>query len=747
MTGDLRDRAQAVRAALIDPIDVATRLGLTTGERTGRSVKVSCVWHDEDTPSCNLRVNGDRLAAKCFGCGSGGDVLDLIAAVRGLDTKGKDFGALVEAGEQLAGIASPRPVRIAPPDVAAFAASRGVRLETLRAFGVTAIVDSRQGQHRPALRYPSDIPGANRIKFLDGCRDEAGRKLRKYTWDEAGTGRLHWYNLARATKLLASSTSEVLYVVNGEPAVWAATEAKVAAVCLCGGESSLPTEAMVLELQTAISDAAFAPSVHVVYDHDHAGKNGAPKVAATLRAQIKRAEARAIAAGFPDGAEKGADVGDLYQRVGDRLGEVLAALPPLEDPQHADDGTVDISTVELPEHPPNGRSVGRLLSDVEFEELEWLWRDRIPVRKLCFLDGDPCLGKTTLAIDIAAKVTSGAAFPGDEETREPAGVVFCTVEDGLGDTIRPRFEAAGGDASRVLVFDLDDVPSFDEVGLATIEAAIAQVGAKLVVIDPLMGFLPDATNVYNDHHIRRVLKPVAALADRAGAALLVIRHHTKGGGNNSKFRGGGSIGITGAARAGIMVAADPSSEDGRCILANVKENLSGKAPALAYTIRMAETGRVGRDGTAVRMPCIEWLGETEHRADDLLAAAGTDEETQSAIEEAIDFIRVALAQGPMATTELEQLAKREGISGRTLRRARRRMGLVKARDGFQGRVTWALPASIGVPNRNLAKYGKSSAEDATESVAFPGASEAGSILGQPPPAKSILGHAASVGEL
>ena len=79
-------------------------------------MKVLCLWHDEKTASCNLRVGTDgTLSAKCFGCGKGGSVLDLIAARYGLGMRGSDFARVVELGEQLAGIAPPEAT--APPDL------------------------------------------------------------------------------------------------------------------------------------------------------------------------------------------------------------------------------------------------------------------------------------------------------------------------------------------------------------------------------------------------------------------------------------------------------------------------------------------------------------------------------------------------------------------------------------------------------------------------------------------------------
>jgi hypothetical protein len=163
-----------------------------------------------------------------------------------------------------------------------------------------------------------------------------------------------------------------------------------------------------------------------------------------------------------------------------------------------------------------------LLSGVEPEEVEWLWKRWLALRKLALMDGDPGLGKSATTLDIAARVSAGKVFPDGAEC-EPAGVVLLSGEDGLRDTIRPRLDAAGADPSRILA--LATVP--DENGhdkllsipedIPLIEKGIERVGARLVVVDPLMAFLSGDTNSHRDQDVRRALAPLAGLAERTGA--------------------------------------------------------------------------------------------------------------------------------------------------------------------------------------------------------------------------------------
>jgi len=89
------------------------------------------------------------------------------------------------------------------------------------------------------------------------------------------------------------------------------------------------------------------------------------------------------------------------------------------------------------------------LSDVKPERVSWLWPRRIPAGKLVTLDGDPGLGKSTLALEFAATITTGGAWPDGSVCDFPGDIILLSAEDGLADTVRPRLDAAGADTTRV----------------------------------------------------------------------------------------------------------------------------------------------------------------------------------------------------------------------------------------------------------------------------------------------------------
>ena len=335
--------------------------------------------------------------------------------------------------------------------------------------------------------------------------------------------------------------------------------------------------------------------------------------------------------------------------------------------------------------------IGILLSGIEPEEVEWLWPSWLALGKLALMDGDPGLGKSATTLDLAARVSVGKVFPDGAESK-PAGVVLLSGEDGLRDTIRPRLDAAGADVSRILA--LSTVP--DENGhdrylsipedLPLIEKGIERVGAELVVVDPLMAFLSGETNSHRDQDVRRALAPLAGLAERTGACVLVVRHLNKAPGNNPLYRGGGSIGIIGAARMAFVVGKDPQDENRR-VLASTKNNLAKPLKSLMFTLEEAEGG-------AVR---VNWLGDSEVSAHQLLATP-REEEHADARNEAVEFLNDVLVGGPVAANQIKEEAEEAGIKERTLWRAKKVLGVMAYREGGaegrgKGQWFWKLPVA------------------------------------------------------
>jgi len=309
-------------------------------------------------------------------------------------------------------------------------------------------------------------------------------------------------------------------------------------------------------------------------------------------------------------------------------------------------------------------SIGVKLSEVETQPIEWLWRGRIPFGKITILDGDPGVGKSLLALTIAACVSTGRPMP-DSTFGWQGGVILITPEDSPEDTIKPRMEAVGCDPSQVHLLntaitydtktqDVYERPFSLSQDLKDLEMGIIRNHAILVVIDPLMAVLGRNIDSSRDQDVREVLTPLAQIAERTGCAILIIRHLNKGNSANSLYRGAGSIGITAAARVALLVAHDPADEQKR-VFATIKNNLSKVATNLTFQIVENERG----------VPYIQWLGENHHTTSTLLRPG-----THLSFERQEILKALKDASGPLDTKEISE---RTGLKYESLRSILHRM--------------------------------------------------------------------------
>ena len=214
------------------------------------------------------------------------------------------------------------------------------------------------------------------------------------------------------------------------------------------------------------------------------------------------------------------------------------------------------------------------------------------------------MGKTMLTMDLAARVTTGAAWP-DGADGCLGSVLLATAEDGLADTLRPRLDAAGADVRRVSALEAvtrvsgDDPDAFTCADADLVERAIRGLGGcRLVVIDPVSAFYPPRTDTNSQSEIRGVLRPIASLAERTGCCVLLVSHLNKSQGGKSLYRVSGSLALIAAARCGWLVEFDKDDRARRLFLPS-KNNLSPDRGGLAYGVEGDPPRVVWEDGAVM----------------------------------------------------------------------------------------------------------------------------------------------------
>jgi len=121
--------------------------------------------------------------------------------------------------------------------------------------------------------------------------------------------------------------------------------------------------------------------------------------------------------------------------------------------------------------------------DIEVTSVKWLWYPYIPLGKITILQGNSGVGKTMLALNVAAALSRGDMLPGDTAVREPTNIIYNTAEDSLSDTIKPRLLAAGADCSFINNINerLNTITMTDE----RLELSVSETNAKLLILDPI----------------------------------------------------------------------------------------------------------------------------------------------------------------------------------------------------------------------------------------------------------------------
>ncbi|WP_165491819.1 AAA family ATPase [Egibacter rhizosphaerae] len=323
----------------------------------------------------------------------------------------------------------------------------------------------------------------------------------------------------------------------------------------------------------------------------------------------------------------------------------------------------------------------RRLADVPREEIQPLFGGRLLLGKLSALAGIGGVGKSYLSAALAASVSRGDPLPGDEHSGGPAGVLLASFEDEAADTLRPRLEDLGADLTRVSVIDgicdqRGKVAPFTSADAAALSAEIQARGdVRLVIVDPVGGWLAPGVDEYRGSEVRSALEGLRQVAAEHQVAVLLVMHVRKAEADVALHRITGSAAFGQLVRSVLFAGTDPDDNQ-LAAVAHVKANLTGTAPTLNYQIE--EHGQ------------FAWLHERPDLDGERLAGRTPDEE-HGARGEAETFLAATLEPGPRPAREIIAEASTAGIAERTLKRAKKRLDVRSNKHGPDGTWSWSLP--------------------------------------------------------
>lgn len=336
---------------------------------------------------------------------------------------------------------------------------------------------------------------------------------------------------------------------------------------------------------------------------------------------------------------------------------------------------------------PSRGLITQRAADIEPEPIEWLVDEAIPLGMMVVIGGQPGMGKSQIAIKLAAAITTGTNLPDGSDFSGIGSVIILANEDDTARTIRPRLDAAGADVTRVHIVEGvaregERTDHFQlDTDIADLRDRASDIGdVKLIIIDPPSAYLGPKVDAYKEADVRRILAPLSQMANDTGALVLLVVHLNKRSDGGAQQRFGGSTAWIAAPRAAFLVAKKEGTEQ-RYMLP-VKNNLGNDRKGFQF--RVVEK-LLHYPAGVIKAPHIEWLGVSDLLASELLDIP----KASSAVDEAKAFLQQELAEGERVVKEIEDTATAAGIAKMTLRRAKDQLSIVAYKEKMAW--YWRLP--------------------------------------------------------
>jgi hypothetical protein len=342
------------------------------------------------------------------------------------------------------------------------------------------------------------------------------------------------------------------------------------------------------------------------------------------------------------------------------------------------------------------------LANVQETPVQWHWPGYLPAGMLTLLSGAGGTGKSTLAFSFAATLSTGRLWPDGKACLTMGNVLIWSSEDSVAHTIKPRLIAAGANINRIAVIEGStdangrSVPFDPATDIDILRTEVRRIGGiSLLIIDPIVSAVSGDMHKAND--VRRSLQPIVDFAADFNCAVLGITHFAKNtGGRNAAERVIGSQAFSALARM-VLVTAKEEDSDMR-VFTRAKSNISEDEGGLHYTI---EPLNIPTRNGEMQTTRVVWGDSIRGNARAILSSIEGDAEGRkplNRVEEAAQFLRAELANGPVPARELIERAKRDlGVNERSLQRARERLGIEATKTGFQGAWVWSYLISPHFP--------------------------------------------------
>lgn len=203
-------------------------------------------------------------------------------------------------------------------------------------------------------------------------------------------------------------------------------------------------------------------------------------------------------------------------------------------PKAAETSKAKPSVESPPPVEPTAGLIVSLASEVKPKTIDWLWPNRFQAGALGLLQGQHGTTKSFLAIDMAARISTGRNWPDDRPCAKGAVVMF-QGEDSFDQVVVPRLQAADADLTKIVLFggvipdgELSIEPDFAHQIKKALNWTTKQTGlpVRLVIVDPI-GYFWGAKNENDNREVRQCFRGLQKVAETTGAAFLLVQHEGK----------------------------------------------------------------------------------------------------------------------------------------------------------------------------------------------------------------------------
>lgn len=322
------------------------------------------------------------------------------------------------------------------------------------------------------------------------------------------------------------------------------------------------------------------------------------------------------------------------------------------------------------------------MSAVKEKKINWVWYPYFARGELTIIEGDPGSKKSMFLQATAVYLVEDIQLPSKYQQLQAGDVDRVVLFDceNTGETVlKARLRHLGlKHADRILYREMPFQLTEDNV--ERVIELVRPHHPSIVAFDTLTDYFARWANTNTSRDVVQALQPFKQMAKELDCSVTLLRHLTKDPTKGAMYRGQGNISFTGKARIVLALGLDPENKSITRI-ATTKLNIVPEPEALTFSVKDISTID---DQLAFKFSWGARIAGLD--ADEVLGTVKNPGRPATELQRAEQFLLEALTdKGLQVDGRVEQrriftMARARDISDITLRRAARKLDVVKRQD-------------------------------------------------------------------